>query len=78
MPNPPIMRYIINQVKLSTAPVPKADIVKIIEDIINIFFLPYLSLHAPAIRAPTKQPIRALLIAQPRSVAEPSMPKNGS
>ena len=67
-----------NQEKLSTAPVPTADTKNSKADNINSLLRPYLSLQLPENPAPTKQPNKALLIAQPRNVAESSIMKNGS
>jgi hypothetical protein len=46
-------------------PVPMADNVNRNAEKISNFFLPNRSLNAPEIMAPNKQPIKALLIAQP-------------
>ena len=78
IPNPPTIRYTLNQKKLSTTPVPNAETTNKKEATISIFFRPYRSLHEPDNNAPIKQPTNALLMAHPRKAAESPKRKKGS
>ena len=61
--------------RLFDAPVPIAERVKSAAAKINGLFLPNLSERVPAEIAPTKQPIKALLINQPCKEGNSLIPK---
>src|ERR1039457_3899288 len=65
MATPPKMRHAMKMVKLLASALPREVTAKTSAATINNRLRPNLSLNAPAINAPTKQPISAQLLAQP-------------
>ena len=78
MPMPPTKRATLNKVKSLNKPVPTADSVKSMADTIRSGLRPYLSAAAPATIAPTRQPIKAVVMAMPCIRGESLIPKNSS
>jgi hypothetical protein len=78
MPTPPSNRNTLNHAKLHARPVPTAESVNRNPDRISRRRRPNRSLNAPDTTAPTKQPTRALLVAQPTRKELSEIPKNGS
>ena len=75
MPMPPMKRAILNKVKSLNRPVVMADTVNSTAAVVRSGFRPYLSAAAPATIAPTRQPIRAVVMATPCITGESLMPK---
>ena len=67
MATPPVRRHARNTGNEFAAPVPIDVMAKMIADTIRRRLRPNLSLSAPEATAPNRQPIKALLIAQPIS-----------
>jgi len=78
IPKPPNKRKATNKEKSLTDPVPMADMVNNTEANNNKPLLPYRSANKPEETAPTRQPIRALLMAQPCEYGEVVMSKKRS
>ena len=75
MAKPPTKRNTLKKVKECTAPVPTAVQINNPAAKIKIGLRPKRSLSLPALSAPNKQPIKALLIAHPCITGLPAIPK---
>ena len=75
MPTPPMKRDKLKRVKSLNSPVATAETVNKTAAVISNGLRPNLSAAAPATIAPTRQPMRAVVMATPCKRGEPLMPK---
>lgn len=78
MPTPPKKRATRKAPKVPTAPVAYDDSRKTTEETVSSLFRPMRSASVPTVMAPAMQPMSAMVMASPWSLAEPAMPKKAS
>src|SRR5690606_36264891 len=78
IPKPPTSLYTINAVSPSAKPVPKAERINRTADNIREFLRPHVSASVTESTAPSTQPTKALLMAQPCQVGELEISKKSS